>query len=155
MILYFDGSKCNDGARGGSILISPVGEKTILACKLEFECTNMMAEYEALVQGLHKSIILDVEYLRVSSASSIVIKQVRNNIHCVSNHLRRYQSLIQILTSHFIAFNISPIPRLQNASDDLLANVGSKLIPPRYFSPDKFSIEFIFHPSIPNNITQW
>lgn len=32
--LYFDGSKSSDGARAGCILISPEGEKTILACKL-------------------------------------------------------------------------------------------------------------------------
>ena len=76
-----------------------------------------------------------------------MIRQVRNTIHCLSGHLKHYQSLVQDLTEHFIAFNISSIPRLQNASADLLANVASKLIPSEYFSPDRFSIELIFrHP---------
>jgi hypothetical protein len=44
---------------------------------------------------------------------------------------------------------------LQNASADLLANVASKLIPPEDFSPDRFSVELIFRPSIPDNVTNW
>ena len=127
----------------------------MLACKLEFECTNKTAEYEALFQGLYKAIGLGNKYLQVFGDSEIVIKQVRNTIHCLFGHLRHYQSLVQDLTSHFTAFNISPIPRLENASVDLLANVSSKLIPPGYYSPDRFSIELIFRPSIPDNITNW
>jgi len=45
-------------------LISPHGAKTMLPCRLEFGCTNNIAKYEALVQGLHKAISLDVEYLQ-------------------------------------------------------------------------------------------
>ena len=78
---------------------------------------------------------------------------MRNTIHCLSRHLKHYQSLVQDLTSHFTTFNISPIPRLQNASSNLLANVASKLIPPGDYSPDRFSNELIFRPSILDNIT--
>lgn len=63
--LYFDGSKSNDGAGAGCILVSLEGEKTMLACRLKFECTNSTVEYEALVQGLNKSIGLDIKYLQV------------------------------------------------------------------------------------------
>lgn len=54
-----------------------------------------------------------------------------------------------------MAFNISPLPRLQNASADLLANIASKLIPPKDYSLDRFSIELVFIPSIPKNVTYW
>lgn len=84
-----------------------------------------------------------------------VIKQVRNTIHCVSGHLKHYQSLAQNLTSHFTTFNIFSVPRLQKASVDLLASVASKLIPSQEFSPNRFSIELIFRPSIPDNVTNW
>ena len=80
---------------------------------------------------------------------------MRNTIHYLSRHLKHYQSLVQDLTFHFIAFNISPIPRLQNASVDLLANVSSKLIPPEDYSPDRFSIDLIVKPYIHDNITNW
>jgi len=86
-ILYSNGSKPNDGARDGCILIDPNGEKTMLSCRLEFGCTNNSVEYEALVQGSQKAINLDVNYLKVYGDSEIVIKHVRNIIHCVFNHL--------------------------------------------------------------------
>lgn len=98
------------------VLVNPDGEKTMLACRLEFDCTNNIVEYEALVQGLQKAISLDVKYLKVFHDSDIFIKQVRNSIHCVSNYLKHYQYLIQYLSSHFTVFNIDMIPRLQNAS---------------------------------------
>ena len=44
---------------------------------------------------------------------------------------------------------------MQNTSADLLANVAFKIIPSEEFSPDRFSIELIFRPSIHDNITNW
>lgn len=153
--VYFGVSKCEDGAGAKCILIGPKGKKTLLSYTLEFQCTNNTAEYEALIQGLYNAIGLDIKYFQVYGDSKIIIKQVRNTIHCVFGHLKHYQSLAQNLTSHFIAFNISSIPILQNASDDLLANVASKLIPSKEFSPNRFSIDLAFRPSIPDNVTNW
>jgi len=42
---------------------------------------------------------------------------------------------------------------MQNANADLFANVASKLIPSEDYSPNRFSIELIFRPSIPDNVT--
>ena len=108
-----------------------------------------------MIQGLYKAIGLNVKYLKVYGDSEIIVRQVRNKIHCISGHLKHYQALAQSLTSHFSTFNISTVPRLQNASADLLANVASKLIPSEEFSPDRFSIELIFRTSIPDNVTNW
>ena len=127
----------------------------MLSCRLEFECTNNTVEYEALIQGIYKAIGLKVQYSKVFGDSEIVIKQVRNTIHCLSSHFKHYQSLVQDLISQFLAFNISPIPRSQNAAADLLANIASKLLPYEDYSPDKFSVELIFRPSIPDNVTNW
>ena len=55
----------------------------------------------------------------------------------------------------FYAFNINSIPRLNNVEADLLANVASKLLPAEGLSPDAFSVELLFRPSVPNNITNW
>lgn len=127
----------------------------MLSCILEFECINNIVEYEALIQRLYKAIGLKVQYLKVFGDSEIVIKKVRNTIHCLSSHLKHYQSLVQDLVSHFLAFNISSIPRSQNVATDLLANVASKLLPSEDYSPDRFSVELILRPSLPNNIIHW
>ena len=70
-------------------------------------------------------------------------------------HLEHCRSLAQNITSDFTTFYISLVPRLQNASVDLLANVASRLIPPKEFSLDRISIELGFRPSIPDNVTNW
>jgi hypothetical protein len=55
----------------------------------------------------------------------------------------------------FSSFNINSIPRLSNSEADLLANVASKLFPAEGLSPNAFSIELLFRPSILDNITNW
>ena len=54
--LFFHGSRSKDGAGAGCVLIDPKGIKTMISCRLEFECTNNVAKYEELVQGLKKHI---------------------------------------------------------------------------------------------------
>ena len=56
--LYFDRSRNKEGAGVGCLLIDLHGKKMMIACRLEFECTNNVAEYEALVQGLKKALDL-------------------------------------------------------------------------------------------------
>ena len=50
-----------EGSGAGCVLIDPEKNKHFLSCRLEFECTNNKAEYEALVQGLKKAIELKVK----------------------------------------------------------------------------------------------
>ena len=59
--LHFDGFKTQEGSGAGCVLIDPEKNKYSLSCRLEFECTNNTTEYEALVQGLKKSIGLEVK----------------------------------------------------------------------------------------------
>jgi ribonuclease HI len=153
--LYFDGSKSKEGAGAGCIIIDPVGNKTLLACRLEFECTNNVAEYEALLQGLRKALDLRIQNLVVFGDFEIVVRQVRNSIHFLTPHLKCYQSEVWNLINKFSAFNINSIPRSSNTEADLLANVPSKLLPAEGLSPNAFSVELLFRPSIPDNIMNW
>ena len=59
------------------------------------------------------------------------------------------------MTNSFLAFNIRSILRSQNFDADLLANSASRLIPPKGLSPQTFSIELMYKPSIPDNVTNW
>jgi ribonuclease HI len=153
--LYFDGSKSKEGAGASCIIIDPTGNKTLLACRLEFECTNNIAEYEALLQGLRKALDMHIQNLIVFGDSEIVVRQVRNYIHCLTPHLKCYQTEVWSLINKFSAFNINSIPRSSNTEADLLANVASKLLPADGLSPSAFSVELLFRPSIPDNITSW
>jgi hypothetical protein len=72
--LYFDGSKFQEGAGVGCVLINPTSNKTFISCRLEFECTNNTTEYEALLQALRKELDMDVKNLIAFSNSKFVVK---------------------------------------------------------------------------------
>ena len=91
-LLYFDGSKNQEGSGASCILIDLEKNKHFLSCRLEFECTNKTVEYEALIQGLKKAIEFKVKNLKVYGDSEIIVKQVWNTIHCLSPHLKGYQN---------------------------------------------------------------
>ena len=128
-ILYFDGSKSKEGVGASYLVIDPKGNKTCIVCRLEFDCTNNIEECEALIQGMKKDLYLNIKVLVVYGDSNIIVRKVRNSIHCISQHLQNYQKEVWNLNSSFEAFNINSIPRFQNQEVDLLANVASKLVP--------------------------
>ena len=49
-----------------------------------------MVEYEALVQGIRKSINMNTRCIKVFGDTQVVIKQVKNSIGCNSYHLKNY-----------------------------------------------------------------
>jgi hypothetical protein len=120
-----------------------------------FKCTNNTAKYKTLLEGLRKSVDMDVKNLMVFGDSEIMVGQVRNSIHCLSPHLKSYQTEVWSLMQTFSAFNINFVPRLSNLKNDLLANVTYKLLPVEGLYPNAFSIELLFRPSILDNITNW
>jgi hypothetical protein len=73
-----------------------------------------MVEYESLIQGLKKAIDLKVKCLKVFGDSEIIVRQVKNSIHCLSPHIKGYQQEVWKLINYFDAFNITSIPHSQN-----------------------------------------
>ena len=102
-----------------------------------------------------KEVDLNVKFIKVYGDSKNIVKQVRNTIHCVSNHLKNYQQLVLDSLPHFTSFEIKYVPRAHNSDENLLANVVSNLIPSEEFSHERFSIELLFRPYVPDNITNW
>jgi hypothetical protein len=63
--LFFDGSARGKRAGAGVVLIDPRGEQLKFMVHLDFEATNNMAEYEALIFGLTAALSLGVRELLV------------------------------------------------------------------------------------------
>jgi hypothetical protein len=89
--LFFDGSKYLEGTVSSYILKDPNGNKVMIACRLEFQCIKNIVEYEALLQGLRKSIDLGENKIKVFGNSKIVMRKVRNTIHYLSSHIEHYR----------------------------------------------------------------
>ena len=84
-----------------------------------------------------------------------MVKQVKNQIHCISSHLLNYKNWVRELLKYFDEFSINSIPRNQNSVADLLANVSSKLIPLDDLMTTCFSVQLLFRPSVLDNITNF
>jgi len=72
--LFFDGSARQKKGGVGVVLISPNEDHVKYMARLDFEATNNMAEYEALIFGLEAALSLGVWQLLVKGDSQLVIK---------------------------------------------------------------------------------
>jgi hypothetical protein len=59
------------------------------------------------------------------------------------------------LIEHFEAFNITTIPRAKNILVDSLATAASRLSPLEDYEASRFTVELLYKPSVPNNISNW
>ena len=104
--MFFEGACSKEAAGAGVVLVSPTKEVIHLSFRLNFQVTNNIAEYEGLLQGLKKSIGMNVKNIKVFGDSQIIVDQVRKRIHCNSLHLVRYQHEVWDLIDNFYSFNI-------------------------------------------------
>ena len=78
-----------------------------LPFKMDFEATNNVVEYEALLLGLQTTKNMNIECLTVYEDSELVVRQIRN--HCEAKHhrLRTYRNEVwDLIDNFFLAFNI-------------------------------------------------
>jgi ribonuclease HI len=62
------------------VFVSPAQETISLSYKLEFEATNNVAEYEALVLGLRAAREMGIQEVAVFGDAELVVQQVRTLI---------------------------------------------------------------------------
>jgi ribonuclease HI len=74
--MYFDGSLMKMGAGVGLLFVSPLGVHMRYVIQLHFATSINVAEYEALIAGLHITVKLGVRHLDVHGDSQLVIDQV-------------------------------------------------------------------------------
>ncbi|KAH9320198.1 hypothetical protein KI387_021967, partial [Taxus chinensis] len=127
--LFFDGSKCQQGGGAGFVMIPPWGTPIPVAHKLNFECTNNMAEYEALVLGLQNSINLGARHIELFGDSELIVNQVTGVYQCKNDILQKYRDIVLAQLQSFDNFTIQAIPRTANRFADTMASLAS-LIPP-------------------------
>jgi hypothetical protein len=76
--MFFDGASYNMGAGVGIVFVSPCQETISLSYRMEFEVTNNVAEYEALVLGLRAAKKMGIEELAVFGDAELIVQQVKN-----------------------------------------------------------------------------
>jgi ribonuclease HI len=153
--MNFDGAFSRVGKGAGIVLQAPNGEVLKFSYRLEFDATNNVAEYEALLLGLELCKDRGVKCLNIKGDSDLVIQQLKNKFACNSKRLKGYRNAILDSLNDLDAFNLIAIPREQNSKADELAVVASTLQLPDDLVDENILVEVIFWPSIPNNIDHW
>ena len=71
--MYFDGAYSKFGKGAGIVIISPSNKVYNFAFKLEFEASNNVAEYEALLLGIETIKDMGIKMLNIKSDSDLVV----------------------------------------------------------------------------------
>ena len=72
--MHFDGSKMKEGSGACVVLRSPEGDNLSYVLRIHFNATNNVAEYEALLHGLHMSKELGVKHILFYGDSDLVVQ---------------------------------------------------------------------------------
>ncbi|XP_060212070.1 uncharacterized protein LOC132639647 [Lycium barbarum] len=138
--LFFDGAVNYKGSGIGVVLISETGQHSPMATKLNFRCTNNMAEYEACILGLRMALDLNIQELLVIGDSDLLIKQVKGNWETKNDKILPYVNLVQRLCGRFKSIDFRHTPRAQNEFADALATIASMIQHPESSHIDPLEI---------------
>jgi ribonuclease HI len=153
--MFFDGASSSIGVGAGVVFKSPSQETISLSYKLEFEVTNNVAEYEALVLGLRAAKEMGIREMAVFGDAKLIVQQVKNVYQTKHPRLKNYRNKVwDLIDSFFLAFNISFIPREENAPTDFQAFSASLFEAPA-LPADRSEVEIRYRPSVPDNVKHW
>jgi hypothetical protein len=118
--------------------------------KLNFQCTNNVAEYEALMLGLKLLKKVGAKQIMVRGDSKMIIKQIKGEYAAKHPKLRDYSNSLQCFTE----INLQVMPRGQNILAHGLATSATTC--KIHFRPtDKYTVKVKCRPTVPDNIKYW
>ncbi|PKI73962.1 hypothetical protein CRG98_005638 [Punica granatum] len=106
--MYFDGAVNSVGSGVGAVLISPDGRHYPIAAKVDFSCTNNVAEYEACILGLQAAIDFKVKELETKDAKLVL-----------------YHEYLEELAKNFEKISFTYTPCAKNQFADALTTLAS------------------------------
>jgi len=136
-IMKFNGSSTTQSGGVGVVLYHEEDKVVALSFKLEFPCSNNMAEYEAYLTGLATALEMGVKHLRVMGDSNLVVCQTEESFSLNEPSLAPYRAMTQKMEGKFLTFEIEHTSWNKNRFTDALAALGSQII----FEGDSTKIE--------------
>jgi ribonuclease HI len=142
--VFSDGSWGTFGAGAAAVLVAPSKVKTCYAARLDFSCTNNIAEYEALLLGLRKLRAMGIRRTILKTDSQVISGHIDNSSKARDPKLERYLDRVRRLEASFEGFSVKNIPRGENEHADLLAKSAAQGLP----LPSEVFFETIKAPSV-------
>jgi hypothetical protein len=92
--VFCDGSWGTFGAGEAAVLVAPSKVKTCYAAKLDFSCTNNIAEYEALLLGLQKLRAMGIRRAILKTDSQVISSHIDKSSEARDPNLEKYLDTI-------------------------------------------------------------
>ena len=119
--MFFEGSKRQQGAGAGVILVSPKGTKLTYVLQINFShASNNEAEYEALLHGMRMAKTCGATRLAIYGDSHLVVQQAMRDCDAVADNMAAYQKLYSTMEGSFDGCELNYISRENNTEADEL-----------------------------------
>jgi ribonuclease HI len=105
-------------------IVPPKGSSKLCSFKMDFECTNNVAEYEDLILGLNSLNDLKSRRIVMHGDYEIVINKVKGIFQKNHPRMRPYRNEVLELLEGFTEYDISLIPKGKNMTVDDLATLA-------------------------------
>ena len=119
--MHFDGAVNKEGAGVGISIIGPKSDYRSFSYKLYFDCTNNVAEYEALILGLKMTKELKIKKVSIYGYLKLVINEDKGICQAKHPRMRAYINVVLDLLQDIPEYQFVTVPREQNAIENALA----------------------------------
>lgn len=143
-VMHFDESKMKQCSVAGIVLKSPKGDTLSYVLQIHFNATNNVAEYEALLHGLHVTKDLGVWNILCYGDSDLVQHQVNQTGDAKSPIMEEYRRTVDEFAICFLGFEVRHVHREENWTADALSRLGSE----RADLPSDVFLQHLYAPSI-------
>jgi ribonuclease HI len=109
--IFCEGSWGTFSAGATAVLVAPSKVRTCYATRLNFSCTNNIAEYEALLLGLQKLKAMRIRRVILKIDSQVISGHIDKNSKARDPKLEKYLDTFQRLEASFEGFSVKNIPR--------------------------------------------
>ncbi|GAU50056.1 hypothetical protein TSUD_186910 [Trifolium subterraneum] len=123
--LIFDGAVNVYGSGIGAIIVTPKGAHIPFTARLQFDCTNNIAEYEACIMGIEEAIDFRIKNIDIYGDSALVVNQIKGDWETRHASLIPYRVYARRLLTFFNKVELHHIPRDENQMADALATLSS------------------------------
>lgn len=121
------GARGNPGPAGAGFVVEHDGETVCRGGRYLGECTNNVAEYEALIWGLENVLALGHDEVAVFADSELLVKQINGAYRVKNEGLKPLFLRALSLLREFRRFEVSHVRREANKDADALANEAMDL----------------------------
>ncbi len=126
LTLYADGAaRGNPGPAGAGFVILAADGSELAACGLYLgECTNNVAEYQALISGLEEVRRLGGRIVAIFLDSELIVRQLAGRYKVKAENLKPLYDRARSLLAALDSWRVDHVPRHENSRADALANKG-------------------------------